>query len=190
MESGDAVVTMETASNEDSRKWWPKDFRLQCRARFGAELRIDLIVSNEGTSAFSFEEALHAYFRVGDAQQIRLQGLDAISYLDKTDHRAEKTHYGELRLAKETDSIFLNSRGEIEIDDPSFRRVLKILKANSLTTVVWNPWSDKSAGMADLGAGEWKNFVCVEASNVAPSPVMLEPGKTHTMSVMISVRTY
>jgi len=189
MESGDAVVTMETAGGEDTRKWWPQNFRLQCRARFGAELRIDLIVTNEGKSAFSFEEAVHAYFTVGDVQQVRLQGLDAISYLDKTDHRVQKTQYGELRLAKETDSIFLNTRGEVELDDPPLRRVLRIQKENSLTTVVWNPWSDKSAGMADLGPGEWKSFVCAEASNVLPNPLQLKPGKTHTMSVIVSVGT-
>jgi glucose-6-phosphate 1-epimerase len=188
-QDGDAVVTMEIANSKDARQWWPHDFRLQCRARFGEELRIDLIVTNEGESAFSFEEALHAYFKVGDVQQVQLQGLDAISYLDKTDHRAQKTQYGELRLTRETDSIFLNTQGDIELDDPSLPRVLKIQKENSLTTVVWNPWAEKSAGMADLGAGEWKNFVCAEASNVLPCSAQIDPGKTHRMSLILSVQT-
>lgn len=185
VEGDDAVVTMETGSAEDTREWWPNDFRLQCQARFGAELRIDMLVTNQGKASFSFEEALHAYFRVGDVEEIQLQGLDATSFLDKTDRRAQKTQYGELRFSGETDSVFLNTRHEIELDDRSLHRVVRIQKQNSLTTVVWNPWVQKSAGMADLGAGEWKNFVCVEASNVIPNPGRLDPGRTHIMSVLI-----
>ena len=189
MDGGDAVVTAEMANHDDTRKWWPHNFRLQCRARFGAELRIDLLVSNQGKTSFSFEEALHAYFRVGDVERIQLQGLDATSYLDKTEHRVQKTHYGVLRFTGETDSIFLNTQNEIELDDPSLHRALRIQKQNSLTTVVWNPWERKSATMADLGPGEWKNFACVEASNVIPSPLMLNPGKAYTMSVVTKVQT-
>jgi glucose-6-phosphate 1-epimerase len=189
MNDGDAVVTMETTSSEDTRKWWPQDFQLQCRARFGAELTLALLVTNRSKSVFSFEEALHAYFHVGDAEKIQIQGLDATSFLDKTDHRAQKTNYGELKLAGETDRIFLNAPKEIELDDPAAHRFLRIQKENSLTTVIWNPWEQKSAGMADLGAGEWKKFVCVEASNVAPNPVELEPGRTHVMTAVIKAQS-
>ena len=101
-------------------------------------------------ASFSFEEALHAYFRVGDVEEIQLQGLDATSFLDKTDRRAQKTQYGELRFSGETDSVFLNTRHEIELDDRSLHRVVRIQKQNSLTTVVWNPWVQKSAGMAHI----------------------------------------
>lgn len=190
MEGGDAVVTMEIASQDNTNSWWPHEFRLQCRACFGPELRIDLLVSNQGKSSFSFEEALHAYFRVGDVERVLLQGLDATSFLDKTEHREQKTNYGELRFTGETDRVFLNTQTEIELEDPSLHRMLRIQKHGSITTVVWNPWEQKSAEMGDLGPGEWKNFACIEVSNVVPYPIVLDPGKTHVMSAVVSQAGY
>jgi D-hexose-6-phosphate mutarotase len=39
--------------------------------------------------------------------------------------------------------------------------------------VLWNPWIEKTKGMADMSPEEYKEFVCVEAGAVA-EPVTLE----------------
>ena len=165
--------------------WWPYDFRLTCRATFGIQLKLELLVFNTGVKAFSLEEALHAYFRVRDAETAVVQGIDATDFIDKTDHRTRKAHHGELRFAAETDSVFLDTEHSIELIDPALRRTIALKKQNSLTTVVWNPWEEKSRAMSDLGEGQWKNFICVEGSNVAPYAVQLAPGKEHTMAVTV-----
>jgi len=183
----DVVVTMATESNDDTRKWWPSEFRLVCRATFGVELKLELIVSNAGSTPFSFEEALHAYFRVGDAETAFVNGLDATDFIDKTDHRTRKTHHGELRFSAETDSVFLNTQHPVELTDPAMQRRIALQKQNSLTTVVWNPWADKSRSMSDLGEGEWKNFICIETSNVGPHAVQLTPGQQHIMTATVRV---
>jgi D-hexose-6-phosphate mutarotase len=38
-----------------------------------------------------------------------------------------------------------------------------------------------------MGDGEWKDFVCVEASNILDAAVTLAPGETHTMAATIQV---
>ena len=182
-EGDDIVVSMVTASNNATRKWWPYEFRLVCRATFGSQLKLELTVSNTGTSAFSFEEALHGYFRVGDAETAAVDGLDATDFIDKTDQRTRKTHYGKLHFSGETDSVFLNTEHQLELIDPTMRRNIILQKQNSQTTVVWNPWAEKSVGLADLGEGEWRNFVCIEASNVGEYAVHLAPGQQHAMKV-------
>jgi glucose-6-phosphate 1-epimerase len=53
--------------------------------------------------------------------------------------------------------------------------------------VVWNPWIEGAARMQDLGDGEWRQFLCVEASNIMESAVTLEPGEHHTMTAVLSV---
>ena len=60
--SGEAVtVSMSTGSDEATKRWWPAEFRLICRATFGHELSIELELHNTGATTLRFEEALHAY---------------------------------------------------------------------------------------------------------------------------------
>ncbi len=43
-------VTMFTDHSKSTQKWWPPEFRLLHRATFGAELVLELIVTNTGTA--------------------------------------------------------------------------------------------------------------------------------------------
>ena len=182
------AVTMETASDDDTRKWWPHDFALVCRSTFGSELTLSLTVTNTGGGSFSFEEALHAYFHVGDAEKASIEGLDGIRYIDKVDHFMEKLQTSDVRLSGETDRVYLGTAHDLEIVDPVLNRRILIRKQNSDNTVVWNPWAEKAAAMSDLGADEWKRFVCVETANVGKGAVEVAPGHSHTMSVRIRVQ--
>jgi glucose-6-phosphate 1-epimerase len=183
----DVIVHMFTESDETTRKWWPAHFRIVCRATFGTKLTIELIVSNSGGSPLSFEEALHAYFHVEDAETALVHGLDATDFIDKTDRHIVKRQNGDVRLTSATDSVYLNTQQELVLFDPTLKRRISIQKENSLCTVVWNPWAEKSRSMSDLGPERWKEFICIETSNVAPNSVRLDPGQKHTMAALIQV---
>jgi len=188
---GDAVtVSMSTASDAGSKKLWPGEFRLVHRATFGAELTMELEMMNTGTAALRFEEALHSYFRVGDAAKARVRGLDGIHYLDKTDGNRDKTQQGDVVIAKETDSVYLDTAHSVVIEDPTLRRRIRVSKENSVATVVWNPWIEKAKAMADLGDDEWKSFVCVETCNVGKHGVTLSPGEQHRMRATIAISDF
>ncbi len=188
VETGEGVtVGMITASDDDGRKWWPGDFELRYRATFGAQLDLELAVTNTAAMPLRFEEALHAYFRVGRIQQVRLHGLNEIQYLDKTDQNRKKTQQGPLVIAAETDRVYLNTKSAIELEDQALRRRIQIAKENSSTTVVWNPWIEKSAALADLGDSQWEQMVCVETSNVAEYAVELAPGRQHSLRAIVRV---
>jgi len=178
-------VTMSTTSDDVTRKWWPFDFRLICRGTFARGLQIDLIVTNSGSSAFWFEEALHAYFAVGDAESALVHGLDATRYIDKTDNRVQKLQSGDIYITAETDRVYLDTTGPVELVDLATSRRIHIWKQSSQTTVVWNPWMEKSIALKDLGPEQWKEFVCIETANVAPLALKLGPGETHTMVVEV-----
>ena len=179
------TVSMLTESGDDTRKWWPYDYRLVCRATFGAQLKVELIVTNIGTSSFLFEEALHAYFAVGDAETAYVRGLDGTQFIDKTDRHVTKKQVGDVRIASETDSVYLDTATDLELLDPTSNRRLTIQKQNSLTTVVWNPGAEKSRILGDLGAERWKRFLCIESSNVGPYAVQLGSGQCHTLSMVL-----
>jgi glucose-6-phosphate 1-epimerase len=181
-QTGDAVtISMLTESNNDTKKWWPANFHLVHRATFGSELRLELVVRNMGTTSFHFEEALHSYFRVGQIEKAQLHGLNGVQYLDKTDSNRKKLQEGLIAIVSETDRVYLNTRGAVELEDHGLRRRIRVDKENSLTTVVWNPWIEKAKAMADFGADEWMRMVCIETSNVSDFAVELEPGQQHKM---------
>src|SRR5208337_4115869 len=102
------VVSMVTESDEHTRRWWPGEFRLLHRATFGSQLKLELICTNKGTTPLRFEEALHTYNRVADVQDVRLQGMDTVRFLDNTDSNKERTQRGDVAVATQTDSAYLN----------------------------------------------------------------------------------
>jgi glucose-6-phosphate 1-epimerase len=183
---GVVTVTMSLTNDQDTELWWPSRFRLEHRATFGATLTLELIVTNTGDTPFTFEEALHTYYRVGDIRHVRVRGLERKRYLDALDFSHEKMQEDEIVFAEETDRIYLDTVKPVTIDEAG-RRTLQITTERSHATVVWNPWVDKARALADLGDEEWQRFVCVETCNVAPRAVDLAPGHQHAMRAVISV---
>ena len=184
---GRVSVIMFTESDEQTRRWWPGEFRLIHRVTFGSELKLELICRNTGTTPLRFEDALHTYNRVADVEQVHLQGLDTVRFLDNTNANQEKIQIGDVAIASPTDSAYINTDSAVDLLDPKIHRRIRLQKKNSLTTVVWNPWRDGAAGLKDLGDGEWKQFLCVEASNILGAAVNLDPGQEHKMTAVLSV---
>jgi len=179
------AVSVVTRIDESMSASWRGDFEVRLTANFGRQLRLELQMTNRGNEKLRAEEALHAYFSVGDARQISISGLDGVSYLDKTDSNARKRQIGEIRLTAETDRIYLNTEAEVAITDPARRRRILIGKRNSHNTVIWNPWIEKAHALADFGDDAWTHMVCVEPSNVGEHSIELAAGQQHTMTATV-----
>jgi glucose-6-phosphate 1-epimerase len=188
MQHGGAVtVSMFTESSEATKRWWPADFRLVHRASFGADLSLELEVTNAGSTSLRFEEALHTYHRVGNIEIVRVRGLEGVRYVDKTDSNRVKSEEGEIAITSEADRIYLNTTGAIVLQDPVLNRRTLVTKENSSTTVVWNPWVKKAQTLPDLGDDEWRRMVCIETCNVRKFAVDLVSGQQHTMTARINI---
>ncbi len=181
------VVVCSTESDKSTERWWPHSFRLVHIVTIGSSLRLQLVATNTGQTPFRFEEALHTYFRVSQVSSVIIRGLDQVTYLDNNDRNRQKAQSGDLILRGKTDSAYLDVPGAAELIDPARRRVLRTEKGNSATTVVWNPWQDGTAALSDLGDEEWRQFACVEASNILSSTISLAAGQEHSMQATLSV---
>jgi len=179
------TATLSTGSDEATRIWWPHDFRITHRLSIGRELKMELTVQNTGTSPFQFEEALHTYHHIGSAAEVAVHGLDGVTYLDNRDSNRSKLQSGDIHFSVPTDNAYMDTIHPVEIVDPKLRRRIRIEKEDSRTTIVWNPWQQVAATLADLGSGEWHDFVCVEASNIMDYAVSLAPGAEHTVTATI-----
>lgn len=148
-------------------------------------LRLDFTVT-AGTEPFTFEEALHTYFSVGDVQQTTVEGLDGLPIFDKAAGGLEGVQEGPVTFSGEVDRV-IDHDGAATIVDPVLHRSITIAKRDSASTIVWNPGPEKAAAMADMPDEEWSGFVCVESGNVREHAITLQPGESHTMTVIYTV---
>jgi glucose-6-phosphate 1-epimerase len=186
-DSGRVELEFLLESDAASHALFPHAFEARLQVAFGKTLGLAFSVTNRDREAFGFEEALHGYFHVADVRQAAVIGLQGAKYVDKLRGMAEFTESAtELRLTGETDRVY-TSAATCTIQDALGKRALRVEKFHSNATVVWNPWSERAAQMADFGADAWPGMLCVESANVASSRVSLAAGETHTLCVTVSV---
>ena len=164
--------------------------RLRMQLRIGRTLEQRLSTTNAGTQPVRFTEALHNYFRVGDAATVRIEGLDGLTFLDKNDGGNAHVQQGHWDLHDprdpgRADRLFPGAGGRYRLVDPGLRRRIDLQVDGGRSAVVWNPGEAGAARMADVGP-HWREFVCLEAANAGPDVVELAPGATHTLVQTIS----
>jgi glucose-6-phosphate 1-epimerase len=174
---GDTEVTLGLSDTPETQAIWPQSFELILVVTVGESLTVELITRNSGNTPFKLTQALHTYFKVGDINQVQVLGLDGVSFLDKTDGGVEKTQVGAVTIAQEVDRVYMNvTAAELVIADEVFDRRICISAQGSKTAIVWNPWVEITAGMADLDDADYQRFICVETANAADDVVTIAPG--------------
>lgn len=182
------VLEFVLGPDNNSRALGFDHFFLTYTVTAGAELKLALKVENRGDKTMHFEEALHSYFAVQNVREIAIKGLANTEYLDKTDGFKRKLEQeNRLILTEETDRPYVNTEAQVNVEDPLMKRTISITKMNSRTTVLWNPWSELSATMADMSTDGWKHMVCVESANAGENLIALAPGEEHTLVTQITV---
>jgi glucose-6-phosphate 1-epimerase len=183
---GGATVRLrlpETAAGQS----WPR-FRAEFAVTVTDTLGLELHVTNlAGDEVLEFENCLHTYFAVGDVSAISIRGLQFGTYLDHTQHDAAVPDPDPaIRIRQQTDRLYFNTFGPVQILDPVLGRTIHIHKFGSASTVVWNPWTTQL--LADLGPDEYQRMVCVESGNVGPNRLRLAPGVAGALSVTLSTQ--
>jgi len=191
---GNVEITLALAPNETTRSLGYAAFHVRLRVTIGTTLEMELETRNDASEALIheealiYEEALHSYFAIADIHQVSVSGLEGTTFIDKTDGFKRKQLGNQpLRIAKETDQVHLSTKATCVIHDPVWQRRIIVQKSGSDSTVVWNPWIDKTKGMSDMAPGDWQNMLCVETANAADNAVHLPPGASHKLTASIHV---
>ncbi|MEM1355886.1 MAG: D-hexose-6-phosphate mutarotase [Planctomycetota bacterium] len=165
-----------------------EDYGLTYHAEFGEALHLSLTVTNNADQPQTFEEALHTYFTVSQIKGIQVTGLEGAEYLHTVGGANTLHTQGDTPLTfdQETDRVY-RSDAAVMLHDPGLGRDIHIIKGDSQSTVVWNPWMDKAAAMSDFGDDEWPGMVCIESGNITPHAVKLQANESHTMTTTIRV---
>ncbi len=183
----DLHLSFTLGPTEISRGLGYDKFRLAYQLSIGRSLTMQFTVANDAEAPLIFEEALHAYYAVGDVHEATVTGLEGTSYLDKNDNFAAKPQLGAVTMTGPTDRVYLNTTATCVLHDAAGKRRITVEKKNSNTTVVWNPWDSGAKKLSDMDATEWHEFLCVETVNAAANSVTLAPGTAHTMQAHVTV---
>lgn len=161
-------------------------FQVEYLVTVAESLTLELGVGNTGTRDAAFETCLHTYFQISGIDAISITGLAGTRYQDKVAGTTETETAAAIRISSEVDRVYFDTTTTTEIEDPGFGRKIRIAKSGSNSTVVWNPWIDKSKWMPDFGDDEYRQMVCVESGNVAQNQTTLPPRGHAVMKVEIS----
>lgn len=188
MSSGERVeVVLNLASSDATRAMWPHDFALRLRISIGEELEVALTARNTGDAAWTMTGALHTYFGVGDVTQAIIRGLHGTAFVEGRLSPEKRPQRGPVKIDQEVDRIYL-SDAAVEVEDPVKKRTIIIEKSGSLSTVVWNPWVEKSKRLTDLPDDAYPHFLCIETTNAGEDAITIPPGGEHCLLTRVRVR--
>ena len=169
------------------RDTW-NQLRMEFTVTVADTLTMELITTNDSCGeTLEIENCLHTYFQVGDIGAVSISGLETLPFNDFASGANGAQRPAEnsiLRIARETNRVYPNHIGVVEIRDESLRRTIRVEKFNSNSTVVWNPWTTQKLP-DDFDPAEHKNMVCVESGNVKQNAISLTPGQTTALKVVL-----
>lgn len=157
---------------------WPHPFETTLTIHLSTKVDIEWRVKNTGDNTFDFQAALHTYFTVSDIKNASAVGLKGVTYIDKVKggERKEEERPAVV-ISEEVDRVYLDvNQNPILLVDKERENSLKLHRTGFRDVVVWNPWTEKARGMADLGEEAFPKFMCVEVGEIG-TPVTLPAGQ-------------
>ena len=187
-ESGAATahLTFRLPLDEETKALFPHECEVTAHITVGEKLSVALKTKNTGEDFFQITSALHTYLTVGDISRAQIEGLKECHYLDQLDGEA-KFQETPLKIEEEVDRIY-RSVASVLLRDLNQHRSVFVDKAGSRSTVVWNPWIEKSKAITDLPDRDYKEFLCIETANAGTDKPTVRPNRTHTLETVIGLR--
>lgn len=181
-------LSLLLTNDETTLKLWPHAFELRLELTIGQELEMTLTMKHLGDVPAVFQAALHSYFSVGDIRSVRVLGLENAPYFTEVGpprEQGEHTQHGPIVIDREVDRQY-HTAPELRLEDPKLAREIIITNTGSSATVVWNPWVEKAARLADLPDTDYRNFLCIETACL-PTTARLElrPGQSHVLRATV-----
>jgi len=169
------------------REWIDFPFQLNFEVKIGRELELKLSMKNLGARPVEITSALHTYFAAGNCHALEITGLENIRYTVKDSGEFRRQH-SPLRLNGECCRLYHPHSGDIILNDPVWKRKLRIHKEGSASTLVWNPGKERCRAIPDMSDGEYLEMVCIEANNAGADRRVLYPDVLHILSQNISIQ--
>ncbi|KAK2449958.1 putative glucose-6-phosphate 1-epimerase [Trifolium repens] len=183
-----SFVDLLLKSSEEYQYQWPHSFELRLRVYLTTDGDLTLIsrVRNIDGKPFSFSFSYHTYLLASDIDEIRIEGLETLDYLDNLSNQKRSTDEGNaLTFESEVDRFYLSAPDTILVMDHEKRRTYLVRKKGLPDVAVWNPW--ETAGWSLWWKKEeYKQVLCVDGADVE-NPVDLKRGEEWTGKIQLKV---
>ncbi|NPA59215.1 MAG: D-hexose-6-phosphate mutarotase [Epsilonproteobacteria bacterium] len=175
-------VLLRLTHSKESLELWDYKFELEMKFSISKELKMELRTKNIDSKPFKITQALHSYFAISDIRDISIIGLDKQKYFDAL---TKETYIqdGDITFDSELDRVYQNKNKDIVLIDEEY--IVDIGTKGSASTVIWNPWIDKSKRMSGMSDEAYKEFVCIENANAMDDFKIIKPNSSHTLEVTI-----
>ncbi|RWR74421.1 Aldose 1-/Glucose-6-phosphate 1-epimerase [Cinnamomum micranthum f. kanehirae] len=177
---GNPILTLELKDSPYSRSMWDFSFQALFKVMLNSKsLSTKLTITNTDQKTFSFNSALHTYFRasVTGASVKGLKGCKTLNKdLDPSNPSEGKEEREVVTFPGFVDCIYLDAPNELKLDNGLGDTVL-IKNTNWSDAVLWNPHLQMEAC--------YKDFVCVENAKIGN--VQLEPEQSWVAEQEMSI---
>lgn len=174
------------AISAHSEPCWPHSAKAHLTICVGEVLRLTLCSENTGSTPLHLSEALHTYYAVSHVEQVHIEGLAGLAYLDCLNDSREK-HTG---AAPDTlvgiTRAYLDTPDRLVIHDPGWGRKIVMQTHDSHSTVIWNPGAVSAAQIDQFHPQAWQQMLCVESANLATAVRTLSPGERCQLDLWIT----
>ncbi|WP_429162919.1 D-hexose-6-phosphate mutarotase [Aeromonas media] len=175
------LVHLSLRDTDASRALWPHAFELELDVLVGKELSLVLTTRNTGKTPLTYNAALHTYLQISRPEAVQVTGLGE-PYHDKlTGWDAQQQ--GALTLSAAMDRIYRQPDAMVSLQDGD--RTTQVVSGNHDSVVVWNPWAEGAAAMADMSDDGYRTMLCVEAAITADAGITVVPDEEHSFSTVI-----
>ncbi|DAB30089.1 MAG TPA: D-hexose-6-phosphate mutarotase [Sulfurimonas sp. UBA12504] len=163
-------------------KMWRYKFELELHVTISDKLMMELKTTNLDCESFVLTQALHTYFKVSHISHALIKGLDKKPYLDALTWKNE-IQEGDITFNQEVDRVYQEVTDEIILKDEN--REIHIKNSGSSSTVVWNPWIEKTLRMSAMNKNAYEHMLCIESANAFDDRKVLKPQSSYTLKATI-----
>ena len=169
---------------------WPFKTLLTYTMEIGKTLNVNLVVENKDQKNMTFSSALHTYLQVGHIQDSSIKGLNGVSYIDALNKWQQSIQESTLEFNAEIDRIYQMPHASQKTELPCIllidkARKIKVTSKGSASTVIWNPWIEKSKQLSQFREDDYLKMICIETANVLDDCKTLSPGKSHSLNLIL-----
>jgi len=160
------AVTIEFAISVYDIPWNAEKVELRYQLRLDQQLTLTLSCAAD----IAQQAALHSYFTVTDSSQSVVQPLPT-QYYDKVTDSQQHSSSDNLQFHGEIDRVYPDTAPSLQLTAGANK--IQISQQGHDASVLWNPAPIKAAASADIPAGDWSHFVCVETARLQTSAAPL-----------------
>ncbi|MFT6154327.1 MAG: glucose-6-phosphate 1-epimerase [Bermanella sp.] len=175
-------LALTIQQSTETLKIWPFKFNLNCRFILGNNLEVVLETKNLSNKIMHFAQALHTYLPISDILNTKIIGAEDQSYIDALDDWKVKKQNQSILIKEEVDRIYFG-KADYKILTP--QQTIRI-ESDSKSSVIWNPWIEKSKRLTQFSHDDYKTMLCIESANVLDDSVSLAPQDTHILTLKVN----